>query len=200
MLTLEQIVAIQGAGLICVSFALIWSMIRLPKHSDGVGNLVAKLATLEGENKRLRASSNETHMMSMDLQRRYLRILRDYRFSQNANERHKRANRRLRELPEVQEALAKATAEKRAAYEAKEAYAAKHRVVQGKTRDDLRQQNILDTIPNPRLEEATPEQMARLEVPVERETIQNPLVENAITDRRLEDAGVDKAARDRAGL
>lgn len=162
MTTLEQILVLAALAVVLGMFGMLVASIRWNRQQHGLGNLVAKLATLEGENKRLRASSNETHMISMDLQRRYLRLLRDYRFSQKANERHKRANRRLRELPEVQEALAKATAEKRAAYEAKEAYADEHRVVRGKTRADFVDKTVRETIPNPLLEEATPEQMARV--------------------------------------
>ena len=171
MTTLEQILVLAALAVVLGMFGMLVASIRWNRQQDGLGNLVAKLATLEGENKRLRASSNETHMISMDHQRQVLRLRRDYRFSQTANERHKRANRRLRELPEVEPlrqayrlAQAKATAEKRAAYEAKEAYADEHRVVQGKTRAERMATSILGTIPNPRredAEEATKAQMSR---------------------------------------
>ena len=157
MLTLEQIVAIQGVVIMFTIVALLWSMIRLPKHSDGVGNLVAKLATLEGENRRMRAAMDATHVTSMDIQLRYWRILRDYRFSQNANERHKRANRRLRELPEVKRALDTMAVARRKDYEGKQRRKA---LTGARTQHD---KPILETIPNPRREdalEASPRNMA----------------------------------------
>ena len=98
-----------------------------------------------------------THVTSMDIQLRYWRILRDYRFSQNANERHKRANRRLRELPEVKRALDTMAVARRKDYEGKQRRKA---LTGARTQHD---KPILETIPNPRREdalEASPRNMA----------------------------------------
>jgi hypothetical protein len=64
---------------------------RLERENDA---LEERIRSLEWE-------LDFAHQCSQELELKYLRNLREYRFSQKANERHKRANRRLRKMLDV---------------------------------------------------------------------------------------------------
>ena len=93
-----------------IVFIIVMTFIIVNRVDRRYGRVEREADRLEAENIRMCKSLSQVQELRRETEYRYLRVLRDYRFSQKANARHRRHIRRLREtldLPEVKNLLAR---------------------------------------------------------------------------------------------